>query len=152
LLFKLHGSTDWILIDSMIRRAEARYVTEGEEHWQNCLIYPARKKVALEDPYFTCYDYLARCFERAQTCLTIGYSFRDYDALMRLRAAMFQNEKLNLLLVSPTAKELVANLLLPTERISPIAAAFGLGMVPDYLAHLARYFETMFPTQSATTV
>jgi hypothetical protein len=142
LLFKLHGSADWILIDSMIRRAEARYVAEGDEHWNNCLIYPAKKKVALQDPYFTCYDYLTRCFEKTQTCLTIGYSFRDYDALMRLRAAIRQDEKLNLLLVSPNATEVVTQFSLPTERILPIDAPFGVpGMVPDYLAGVKGYFE-----------
>jgi hypothetical protein len=151
-LFKLHGSADWIQINSTIRRAEARYVAEGDEHWNNCLIYPAKRKVALQDPYFTSYDYLARCFEKTQTCLTIGYSFRDYDALMRLRGAMFQNEKLNLLLVSPNATEVAAQLLLSPGRVLAIDAAFEVpGMAPDYLAQLSAYFERILPSQSATT-
>jgi len=152
LLFKLHGSADWIQIDSTIRRAEARYVLDGDEHWRNCLIYPAKKKIALADPYYTCYDYLVRCFEKTQTCLTIGYSFRDYDALLRLRGAIFHNEKLNLLLVSPNATEVVAQLFLPPGRVFPIDALFGApAMAPDYLAQVMGYFERILPSQSTTT-
>ena len=124
-LFKLHGSADWIVINSRIRRAEARHVVDGEEHWTNCLIYPARRKVALEDPHFTCYDYLTRCLEATRVCLTIGYSFRDYDALMRLHAAMAANDKLRLLLLSPKATDVLKGDEYLAGRWSPIDAPFG---------------------------
>lgn len=64
---------------------------------------------------------------------------------------MFQNEKLNLLLVSPDAKKVVAQLSLPTERVLPVEVDFGAPeMAPDYLPRITRYFQGILPTQSTT--
>jgi hypothetical protein len=155
-LFKLHGSADWITINSRIRRAEARYVADGEEHWTNCLIYPARRKVALQDPYFTCYDYFARCLDTARVCLTIGYSFRDYDALMRLRAATLFNEKLRLLLVSPNAADVLREDGYLKGRVIPINAPFGLPTSSDsnanYLSFVAEQLgSALLPTAESAS-
>jgi len=39
-------------------------------------------------------------------CVAIGYSFRDYDMLTRLRSAARLNSDLKVLLISPHASEL----------------------------------------------
>lgn len=149
-LFKLHGSTNWITIGSRIRHAEPRYVADGEEHWNNCLIYPAKKKVSLEDPYFTSYDYLLRCLERTNVCVTVGYSFRDYDALTRLKSAMFNNERLVLIVVSPDATEVLHRLGLPPERVKAVDLPFGHGgAAQPYLTALKNCFESIVPASQA---
>jgi hypothetical protein len=142
-LFKLHGSADWITVASRIQRAEPRYVPDGEEHWNNCLVYPAKKKVSLEDPYFTCYDYLQQCLQNTRICLTIGYSFRDYDALTRVKSAMLNNDRLILVLISPNANELARELGFPGERVRSIALPFGHGeTVAPYMNALKDCLET----------
>jgi hypothetical protein len=149
-LFKLHGSADWITIDSRIRRAEPRYVTDGEENWNNCLVYPAKKKVSLEDPYFTCYDYLLQCLERTNICVTIGYSFRDYDALTRVKSAMLNNEHLVLIVISPDASEVVNRLGFQPHRARPIDLPFGHGEASEpYLTALKNCFESVAPASQS---
>jgi hypothetical protein len=146
-LFKLHGSADWIMIGSRIRRAEPRYVTDGEEHWSNCLVYPAKKKVSLEDPYFTCYDYFLHCLEQTKVCVTIGYSFRDYDALTRVKSAMLNNERLILIVIAPDATEVVHRLGFSPERAKAIDLPFGRGGAGQhYLTALRNCLESVAPT------
>ena len=143
----MHGSVDWITVGSEISRAEPRYVPDGEEHWNNCLVYPAKKKVSLEDPFFTCYDYLQECLQRTGVCITIGYSCRDYDALTRVQSAMLNNEGLILVVVSPDANEIVRQLGFPLERMRPIASCFGIGeAAAPYLAALKNCLESDVPT------
>ena len=67
------------------------------------LIYPATRKVAIEDPYFTAYDYLEKCLTCAELYVVVGYSFRDYDCVMRFKAAKLANPNLSVLLVDPWA-------------------------------------------------
>ena len=104
-LFKLHGSADWILAeDGTIQLGSPVYMKQ--ERYSNALIYPAMRKVGTRDPYFTAYDYFQRCCERAGLCVVVGYSFRDYNALTRLRNAVRLNPLLELYLISPNALEI----------------------------------------------
>ena len=97
----------------------------------------------MEDPYFTSYDYFLRCLERTNICVTVGYSFRDYDALTRLKSAMFNNERLVLILVSPDATEVLDRLGLPPERVKAVDLPFGHGgAVQPYLTALKNCFES----------
>jgi hypothetical protein len=104
--------------------------------YQNVLIYPATRKVAVDEPYFTAYDYYQKCCERAKLCLTIGYSFRDYDALTRLRGAMSGNAELRLAVLSPNAQ--MALKLLPFAPVRTVPLSFYFGgdphQVNDYVA------------------
>jgi hypothetical protein len=136
-LFKLHGSVDWLRVKSAdrIRRALAMYDEMDADAYENVLIYPATRKIAVEEPYFTAYDYYQKCCERAKVCLAIGYSFRDYDALTRLRGAMTGNPKLHLALLSPDAQAVLKTLPLPRDREVPFSFLFGLETyLKDYLA------------------
>lgn len=79
-LFKLHGSADWFLKGDRIIKSEPMYVP-ADTDYHSVMIYPATRKVAIEEPYFTAYDYLEQCLDNAKSCLAIGYSFTDYDTL-----------------------------------------------------------------------
>jgi len=140
-LFKLHGAVDWLFVKSAnkIRRAPAMYDKMDSDEYQNVLIYPATRKIAVDEPYFTAYDYYQKCCERAKLCLSIGYSFRDYDALTRLRGAMAGNPELRLALLSPNAQAVLERLPIAQDRRLPLSFNFGNDpQVKDYLAAITQ--------------
>jgi len=102
-LVKLHGSTTWVRQGGRILKSPAVY-TGDDAMCENVMIFPATKKVAIEDPYFSGYDYLEKCLGAAQLCLVVGYSFRDYDALMRFKSAQLSNRALAIRLIDPMAQ------------------------------------------------
>jgi hypothetical protein len=126
-LFKLHGSADWLLVKSSrrIQRGLAMYDQLDSDAYNNILIYPATRKIATEDPFYTGYEYFERCCEHARLCIAIGYSFRDYDALTRLRGAMSLNDNLRLLLVGPSAEKVLERIPIPKDRKIPWPHRFG---------------------------
>jgi len=125
-LFKVHGSTSWTKTPRGIVRSAAPIYTVDDSSHQNVLIYPARKKVAVEDPFFTAYDYFQRCMERCKLCVTIGYSFRDEDALTRLRSAASMNRDLKVLVLDPNSAEICSKKLIPLGvNAQPIGRSFG---------------------------
>lgn len=129
-LFKLHGSTNWYRRGNQFVKTELPIYTPNHPNLENLLIYPAKRKVALEEPYFTAYDYFQRTLEgqeeRDKLCIVIGYSFRDYDALSRLRSASRQNPNLKLLVIDPRAKDLCSQTLEPLGiRAEPVTTHFG---------------------------
>lgn len=125
-LFKLHGSTSWYERGTDFVKSSVPLYTAGSRHgFKNLLIYPAKRKVALNNPYFTAYDYFQRTLERCKLCIVIGYSFRDYDALSRLRSAAAYNPKLKLLVIDPEARKLCATLQLNGINAEPVVACFG---------------------------
>jgi hypothetical protein len=89
------------------------------------MIYPATRKVAITEPFFTCYDYLGKCLSNAEFCLVVGYSFRDYDVLMRFRAAAISNEKLRIAILDPNAGEICDEIERYGIRATPINASLG---------------------------
>jgi hypothetical protein len=105
-LFKLHGSADWVTEKGSGEISITPPVLHTDTRYENTVIYPATRKVAIEEPYSTAYDYFQRCSEHAKVCVTIGYSFRDYDMLTRFRSAARLNPDLKVLLISPRASEL----------------------------------------------
>jgi hypothetical protein len=105
-LFKLHGSADWVTEKGSKEITITPPVHHTDTRYENTVIYPATRKVAIEEPYSTAYDYFQRCCEHAKVCVAIGYSFRDYDTLTRLRSAARLNSDLNVVLISPQASDL----------------------------------------------
>jgi len=138
-LFKLHGSVDWVLVKSKrrIRRGQAMFDMMDSDAYENILIYPATRKIATEDPFYTGYEYFERCCERAKVCIAIGYSFRDYDALTRLRGAASVNDSLKLVLLAPRAEEILRTVRIPDERKMPLNSKFG--EMPDQLNLLSEF-------------
>lgn len=123
-LFKLHGSANWHRHDGRIIRGLPTYDI-GDPDYQNVMIYPATRKVATEDPFFTAYDYLEQCLDEADSCLVIGYSFRDYDTLMRFKSATLSNRHLRISVLDPNADTICKYLKEHGISAYPIAHAFG---------------------------
>ena len=105
--------------------------------YQNMMIYPATRKVAIEDPYFTAYDYLEKCLSSTQICLVIGYSFRDYDTLMRFKSAALANKELVIAILDPKANELKETLQRHGLTVDAHPYIFGL-QEEEYMKSLAK--------------
>jgi SIR2-like domain len=134
-LFKLHGSTSWFKRGTEFIKSDAAIYVEADASFENLLIYPAKKKVALDDPYFTGYDYFQRTLEHCKLCVVIGYSFRDYDALSRLRSAASYNPGLKLLVLDTQADSLCKRLREQGVVAEPLPKSFGAeAFEQDYLA------------------
>lgn len=137
-LFKLHGSVDWVRGGARIERGTPLF-SGIDDLYRNVLIYPATKKVAIEDPFFTCYTYLQECLSEAKYCLFAGYSFRDYDVITRIRAAVRQNAGLIIQVLDPAARKLVENLKQFEIHAEPLAARLEPGSVlPEVKPHSER--------------
>lgn len=108
-LFKLHGSVNWMRITSNGRIVHSLplYDVVDSDEYQNAIIYPAGNKLTNSEPYLTCYHYFSKCCEHAKIILAIGYSFRDYEALGSLLKARQVNEDLKLILLSPNASSVL---------------------------------------------
>jgi len=127
ILFKLHGSTDWVKRGERLVKGGAPIFAGGDPKHSNMMIYPATEKIAYFDPFFTCYTYLEECLSRARYCLVIGYSFRDYDALTRMRAAMRKNPGLVLEVLDPNATTIVDRVLDFEIKAKPITGMLSTG-------------------------
>lgn len=133
-LFKLHGSALWKRHGGrVLKLALPIYSPEGASH-ENLLIYPVKTKVALEDPFFTAYDYFQRTIDNVQGLVVIGYSFRDYDALTKLISASRANRDFEVLVVDPLAEKLCADLKKRGIKVQSVRAHFGFQQ--HYSEHL----------------
>jgi hypothetical protein len=124
-LFKLHGSTTWICLGSRIVKSPPVY-SEADSSFPNIIIYPATRKVAIEDLFFTAYDYLEKGLSRATFCLVVGYSFRDYDSLMRFKTAKLANPQLRIVVLDSRAHDLSEGLKEQGVGVEPLPFLFDL--------------------------
>jgi hypothetical protein len=124
-LFKLHGSARWYDLDGRLVQLPFSHFASDETPYQNLLIYPAKNKVALKDPFFTAYDYLQRVLDECRLLICIGYSFRDYDALSKLKSCSLHNQNLNVLVIDPHAEKLSKQLQEDGVRAIPLIAKLG---------------------------
>jgi hypothetical protein len=124
-LFKLHGSARWVRRDDKVMKLPFALYADAGEDYENALIYPATRKVALDDPFFTAYDYFQRTMDACGCCIVIGYSFRDYDALTKLASASIFSPRLKLLVVDPNAGALCQQLSERGIRCTPAPQEFG---------------------------
>ena len=131
-LFKLHGSANWHRDQGRVIKGPPTYDV-GDPHYQNVMIYPATRKVATEDPFFTAYDYLEQCLDKADSCLVIGYSFRDYDTLMRFKSAKLSNKHLRIAVLDPAAETICKYLESHGVLAFPIPYALGGVQEAEYL-------------------
>jgi len=147
-LFKLHGSVDWIRSEKSGRivRAPAMYDLLDSDEFHNTIIYPAGNKAANREPYFSAYEYFSNCCERAKVLIVIGYSFRDYDALTRLLGARERNDELKIVLVSPDAYGISLDIFCAHDwyGVDPVAVRFGdSSQQPEYLQRIERSLKRM---------
>lgn len=135
-LFKLHGSVTWAKKSGQVVKLPFGIYAGSQEDFENVLIYPARRKVALDDPFFSAYDYFQRTMDACGCCIVIGYSFRDYDALTKLASASIFNPRLRLLLVDPNSETLCHELSGKGIRCTPVRQKFG-----EDIAYMQNVFE-----------
>jgi hypothetical protein len=129
ILFKLHGSVTWYDDQGVVKYLGASLHRDEKERIKNVIIYPAKNKIALGDPFFTAYDYFQRCLDRTRVAIFIGYSFRDYDTVTKIRSALKYNSKLSVLLFSPDASSIVDRIF-PAfrDRTEAIPLKFGTAL------------------------
>jgi len=134
ILFKLHGSTNWVRDQGRIVKSPASIYDVLDPDYENVMIYPATNKVATKEPYFTAYDYLERCLDATTFCLVIGYSFRDYDTLMRFKSASLSNKRLKIGVLDPYAEKICSSLRLEGISADPVPYVFGGPQESEYLS------------------
>jgi hypothetical protein len=134
-LFKLHGSANWFKSKGKIILSSPMYTNDPD--YPNVMIYPATNKVAKDEPFFTAYDYLQRLLDKAESCLAIGYSFRDYDTLMRFKSAKLSNPDLKIAVLDPNAEALCEFLSGHGISAHAIPYAFGSEQLSMYLPLIA---------------
>jgi len=128
-LFKLHGSINWRRIEDGIIKATDVIpppIYHDPEQPEHILIYPARRKVASEDPFFSCYNALQRTLDEANLCVFIGYSFRDYDCLNRIQSSLLHNKNLRILICDLRATDLKDEFFGINDRVLCFEGAFGM--------------------------
>jgi hypothetical protein len=109
ILFKLHGSVNWVRTPEGIQRVDIPQRDLGGA--PTVIAYPSRLKREIhEEPFRTNYDYLIACLLHAEVCVVIGFSFRDQEIVEEFRQAMQLNKKLGLLIINPDAEAINAHL------------------------------------------
>jgi hypothetical protein len=109
------------------------YDAMDSDEYKNVIIYPTGDKATNREPYFSAYEYFSRCCEQAKLLIVIGYSFRDYEALNRLKGAAKRNESLKVVVVAPDVyglmnvfdQDVLDSDSLLRWSVTPVAAYFG---------------------------
>jgi len=147
-LFKLHGSVNWIreMSTGRIVQSLPMYDLVDSDAYQNTIIYPTSNKGANLEPYLTGYHYFSKCCEKAKLIIAIGYSFHDYDTLAGLLKGWHVNEDLRLVLLAPDAYDVLEAIHAEFGSTKPIYGYFGDAQSePKYLSELdgflRRYLE-----------
>lgn len=124
-LYKLHGSVDWyrLAARNVIYRGSPEHPAFPGETAQDVLLYPARGKAAHADPFATLTSLFNRALSDADFCIAIGHSFRDQHIRRAVLDRMATNRSLQLLIVNPTAHDVMA--LQPEEPDEPAFAQFA---------------------------
>jgi len=115
-LFKLHGSISWYEEGGYIKSIPIAIHRPPGARERNILIYPAKKKITLDEPFFTCYDYFQRCLDHAKIAIFIGYSFRDHDTITKIKSALSYKSKIKIFILDPNATTLV-NEIFPSFKL-----------------------------------
>lgn len=132
-LFKLHGSINWYkeknskeIIKSRTLLNEGESLIDGEEIKGEVMIYPIQEKYILRDPFFEMFYFLKEELKHKHVCLVIGYSFRDETIKNIFIDAVNQNPKLKIVLLAPSANEIIEKELSQIKRnVVGINGKFG---------------------------
>lgn len=144
-LFKLHGS-----IDQKIENYIAYKYPQGFEHdmksAKDMMVFPIAEKYITQYPYFDLYYYLRgvpwTVGSQKETCIAIGFSFRDIPIINAFVSHIIENErkkmKSRIILVDKDTTSVIENLetLLSKEdferickTIEPVQGEFGSNVV-----------------------
>jgi alpha/beta superfamily hydrolase len=79
-----------------------------------------------DEPFRSAHDYLREYLMTAKTCVVIGFSFRDSPINAIFDTCMERNEELKLLVVSPSATQLIDQRFSTfRHRVQGIGVSFG---------------------------
>lgn len=134
-LYKLHGSLYWLRTESGktikvpikgLKVSEVRYLTD--EKVSEMMIYPVLQKN--KQPIV--YSWLSQKFKEQlnhfQTCIVIGYRFRDEDIQETMLESLFSNKQLWLVLVNPRALNIKKNIFSSNNEIASKIVVMNMGI------------------------
>jgi len=124
-LFKLHGSVTWYKKSGEILYFEVPFSTKKTKNIRNVLIFPTQNKISIKDPFYTAYDYFHRCIDKSKLLIVIGYSFRDYDTLTKIKSSLAYNESLKIIIFDTKAEEYKKKLFNNNSKVIPINSIFN---------------------------
>ena len=136
-LLKLHGSICWEWDDKKkIIRVNPKPIDDlHDPEVYKFYIAPTKEKIASDHPYRELYEYLHRCLDNAKLFIIIGYSFRDYDSLTKIKSSLDFNEDLKIIILNDKAEDLKKLLFGDYgNRVIPIPCFFGSDDEAKYLA------------------
>jgi hypothetical protein len=144
ILFKLHGSVDWLRTTEGIQMVDIPAKDPGG--MQTLIAYPSRLKREIhEEPYRTNYDYLLACLLYAKVCAVIGFSFRDQEIVEEFRQAMELNEDLELIIIDPEAEAVKTDL---ENKVG--FESYRVDSVPGYKSTIKTKAEEFTPQNAAS--
>ena len=120
-LYKLHGSVNW----SRIGEREIEVVSSPDPD-KACLIYPAKGKYqqSFAQPHLELVAQYFSVLRESNTCLIVtGFGFNDDHLSEPILAAVRTNPHLRLIIVNPSADDLIAR---PTETNTYWESLFSL--------------------------
>ena len=142
-LFKLHGSIDWYYLDGEIVKRDI-FLTpsspgetiDGKKLF-DAILYPVPEKEIYKDPFFELFSHLKETLKRrTETCIIVGYSFRDEHIKNIFFDAINKNQKkLKIILIDKHPEEVMKNLSFIKDKANfhPIEGEFGRRKVLDEL-------------------
>jgi len=132
-LFKLHGSVTWYKKDGEILYLEIPFNTRKNKNINNELIFPTQNKICIKDPFYSAYEYFHRCIDKSKLLIVIGYSFRDYDTLTKIKSSLDYNDNLKIIIFDTKAEEYKKELFNNSTKVIPINSNFNFTSVNDLL-------------------
>lgn len=93
---------------------------QQDKNYENRIIYPTKDKIPKDEPFFTYYDYLTRYLDNASYVVFIGYSFRDFESLVRIKSSLIYNKDLKVIIIDNAANELKSNIFSNDKRVYPL--------------------------------
>ena len=157
-LFKLHGSIDQKIKDYVAYKYPLGYDTDIQ-FAEDMMVFPVAEKYITQYPYFGLYRYLQgipwTVGVQKQTCIVIGFSFRDIPIINAFVSHIAENERKNvksrIILIDKCPKSVIENLNTRlsqedfrriNERIDPIEGEFGSTKVFEKLEEKLELKET----------
>jgi hypothetical protein len=140
-LFKLHGSVTWYKKGGEILYFEVPFSTKKTKNTRNVLIFPTQKKICKKDPFYTAYDNFHRCIDKSVLLIVIGYSFRDYDTLTKIKSSLAYNDNLRIIIFDTKAEEYKKKLFNNNSKVLPINSFFNKENIDALLEEIANNFS-----------
>ena len=128
-LFKLHGSVTWYKKDGEILYLEIPFNTRENNNINNTLIFPTQNKICIEDPFYSAYEYFHRCIDKSKLLIVIGYSFRDYDTLAKIKSSLDYNGNLKIIIFDAKAEKYKKEIFNNSSKVIPINSNFDFDSV-----------------------